>query len=47
MANGVGIDSKSFQPYFINLKIENLVLPPGCMPYGQEAGPGFFILSVD
>jgi hypothetical protein len=22
--------------------IENLVLPPGCKPYGPEAGPGFF-----
>jgi heme-degrading monooxygenase HmoA len=22
--------------------IENLVLPPGCKPYGLEAGPGFF-----
>jgi hypothetical protein len=21
-------------------KIENLVLPPGCRPYGPEAGPG-------
>jgi hypothetical protein len=26
----------------IYLVIENLVLPPGCRPYGPEAGPGFF-----
>ena len=24
---------------------ENLVLPPGCMPNGQEAGPGIFTLG--
>ena len=28
----------SFWPFYYS--IENLVLPPGCKPYGLEAGPG-------
>jgi hypothetical protein len=27
-------------------KIENLVLPPVCKPYGLETGPGFFTLVI-
>ena len=27
-------------------KIESTVLPPGCKPYGLEAGPEFFILVI-
>ena len=29
-----------FNPIYSN--IEKLVFPPGCRPYGPEAGPGFF-----
>jgi hypothetical protein len=32
MTDGVGIDSKSFQPKFIYFKIKNLLLPPGGKP---------------
>jgi hypothetical protein len=28
-------------------KIVNLVLPPGCKPYGPEAGPGYLLTWTD
>ncbi len=34
---GIGSYWDCFNKYFAS---ENLVLPPGCRPYGPEAGPG-------
>jgi hypothetical protein len=33
-------------PILLYSNVENLILPPGCKPYGQEAGSGFFTYSI-